>query len=186
MFGGSFWDGARDGLIVSGLNHLSQHGGEDGYGKLYGNETEAYNFMWKNAVAKDVEHSAYLLTDGVLVTPIMKNDRTTSYPDYYKIRNGRLSIGNKKYDVVGYMHTHQRLGDDGKLLPSASYRLSGEDQNYSIRLGKPVFSMGRDDSVYGVFRTGSKSVSHMYDFLSGYSTKGLLSGKNKLLNRLFK
>ena len=57
------------------------------------------------------------------------------------------------------IHIQQRLEDDGNLLLKASYTLSGDDQNFAIRLGKPFFSIGRDHFVYGIFKTGKNSVS---------------------------
>ncbi|PWK17167.1 hypothetical protein LV89_04453 [Arcicella aurantiaca] len=187
LFGGNFWDGARDGLIVSGLNHLAHGGGGDGYGKLYKDETEAYNFMWKNAVSKDIEHSAFLVDGGVLVTPITKNGQTTSYPDYYKLRGGKVFFGGKGYNVKGYLHTHQRLGNDGKLLPSGMYQMSPEDGGFSQRIGKTNFALTRDNRVmaYDYFRYFKGVYQPSYQ-LKNYSVSGLLSGNQSLFKYLQK
>jgi hypothetical protein len=184
LFGGNFWDGARNGLIVSGLNHLSQHGGgEDGYGKLYGNETEAYNFAWKNSVGKTIEHGMFLLKEGVFVSDIKGNGYDNDYgttKDFmgrYTIRNGNILINGKSHRILGHVHTHPALDKLGGL--SQDYTLYSPDLNISFKYKIPVFALSRNNKVYG------------YDHYNGgyfnmkqFSVSGILSGKQSLLKFL--
>ena len=185
LFGGDFWDGARDGLIVSGLNHLGHGGGEGGYGKLYGNETEAYNFMWKNAIKTGKEHSGFILKNGIFVSDISGNTETSGGNDIfrYKVKNGILRVGGKSHSIKGHLHTHQALDKLGGT--NRHYGFTDEDRNFAYKLQKPIFAMGRNNNVYGYdyLRYVGQTYSPFLN-MSGFSTSGLLSGKNSLIKYL--
>lgn len=184
MNGGNFWEQLAYSSAVVGLNHAMQHGSLK-EGRFFKNEKRAYNFMWNHAYEENVEYSAFIFDEGVLVNPSFNNDETTAQNDYYPTRNkGNLQIkyAGKWRDVKAHVHTHQR--------PNATfYGFSSDidpDVQFLASMGRlrPAFIMGRDNSLHGLMygRTGSSLISK--GFWSGFTRNDLLKGNISIIKNI--
>ena len=158
---------------------------------IYNNETVAYNRIWKQADThyrtKDSkggrEVTGFILSNGkVLVLPDYKNDATTSYiSEYgYKVnKDGTLSHGKEKFNVLGNIHSHQSRS--ASAAPSF-YTYNGYgDMGISIQMGgKPVLTIGWDGEIHGI---RSNSIETLYQIPFSQKLRqrdNLLNGYTKL------
>lgn len=183
--GGNFWENLAISGIIVGANHLMDKGGEEGYGKLYKDEKDAYNFAWKNSIEKTIEHGMFLLKEGVFVSDIKGNGYDNDYgttKDFmgrYKIRNGNILINGKSHRILGHVHTHPALDKLGGL--SQDYTLSSPDLNISFKYKIPVFAFARNNKVYGYDHYNGGYIN-----MKQFSVSGVLSGKQSLFGFLKK
>ena len=162
---------------------------------LYSNETAAYKRMWSQANqhyrTKDSksgrEVTGFILSDGkVLVLPDYANDANSSYISTYGYKvnkDGTLSHGNEKFNVIGNIHTHQN-----KSVSAAPSYLTYDgygDMGISIQMGgKPVLTIGWDGEIHGI-RSNSIKTLYIIPFSKNLrQSKNLFNGKTKLSNIL--
>ena len=142
--------------------------------RLWANETKAYNYMWNNSFRDNKawrEHGAWLTDKGVLVLPNYRNDLETARMDYLPAKGGYVTFKNKKYKILGAIHTHVlKTSDSGD-------KLSEEDgaAAYFNLNGRPVMTIGYEGVHFGLYK-GDKGFEGQFT-----TSKELLSGDALIL-----
>ncbi len=145
---------------------------------LYEDETLAYNVMWEQSVSNKVVTSAWLVDEGVLISPIEygseKNTYNSSSNRYYSIsfRGKGMYVHSdaKSYRVIGQIHTHP-LSDHPLSDFNNTGRKYSNDQAISNWIGYGSVYAIAQNNVYRGYHSKGSWYSHSFglrvDLLSG-------------------
>ena len=191
--------------LARGIFQLTENQIIETQGRLYTNETKAYNKMWELATQPKYgnlgrEVGAWLTDKGVLVLPNVgvksaaniPSDATTANFYQFGFKNGDqyITYESKKMFIYGSIHTHQALTKQGRL--GDFYGLSGGNGLFGDiefaqfgTIGKPVFAIGANNSLYGyVWGDYGGLMKKHTGFWKNHNKGQLLNGTFKLLPKL--
>jgi hypothetical protein len=168
-----------DGYTIVSVESKNQKQG----GKLYSNETDAYNFMWNNSFRDGKawkENFAWITKKGVLVLPITensKNDESDFSVYQTKTTNGKFYVNynNSWLQVLAAIHTHPNSANSG---------LSLGDINNSGQWGVPIFAIGIKRVLVGLGPEGNPNYYNSVITDSKYLLNGSVSVYKDLLPNL--
>ncbi len=149
------WGTLNPGMTAEGngkVGDQSNSGRIVGNTGLYEDETLAYNVMWEQTISLEVETSAWLTKDGVLLMPVeypggQKNAIDNSENMFYRItvfgKTQYVHYNGKRIELLGQIHTHPRDGNFGDR----------DREVMKTLLGKPMYAFGRNN-LYKGFHIG--------------------------------